>query len=182
MESLNVFFEQTLVGIIFLPICYRNRSSDNSLPGAWGFLKKMISCFLSGSAVNVPVLFQSCPTLSCRNHMNNIHTDRYQMNRAPGNCILKPGMAHFLSSTENECFCMMLAHDLNLSVPPVEILALKDQKALLVKRYDRIDDKGEVTRMDKGKTLGRPGSRCENWPRCSEETIVRLLPSMCSDG
>ncbi len=69
------------------------------------------------------------------------------LNGAPGNCILKPGMIHFLSSIENECFCMMLAHDLNLSVPHVKILEINSQKALLIHRYDRIYDKSAVTRL-----------------------------------
>ena len=69
------------------------------------------------------------------------------LNGAPGNCILKPGMVHFHSSIENEYFCMTLAQDLNLTVPRIEILEIKDQKALLIHRYDRISDKGAVTRL-----------------------------------
>ena len=69
------------------------------------------------------------------------------LNGAPSNYILKPGMLNFPSSIENECFCMMLANDLNLSVPPVKILKEKEQKALLIKRYDRVYDNGSVRRL-----------------------------------
>jgi len=59
-------------------------------------------------------------------------------NGAPSNVILKPGMAHFQSSIENECFCMMLANAIDLNVPPVIIAQKETQKVLLIKRYDRI--------------------------------------------
>jgi len=69
------------------------------------------------------------------------------LNGAPGNFILKPGMLHFQSSIENECFCMMLADALGLPVPTVTILTEKDQKVLLIQRYDRVFDKGSVRRL-----------------------------------
>jgi len=69
------------------------------------------------------------------------------LNGAPSNCILKPGMVHFPSSIENECFCMMLAHDLDLTVAQVRILKKNNQKALLIRRYDRIDVTDTVTRL-----------------------------------
>jgi len=69
------------------------------------------------------------------------------LNGAPGNFILKPRMLHFHSSIENECFCMMLADALALPVPSVKILTEKDQKVLLIQRYDRVFDKGSVRRI-----------------------------------
>ena len=69
------------------------------------------------------------------------------INGAPSNYILKPGMAHFHSSIENECFCMMLANAVHLNVPPVSILRQQRQKALLIKRYDRIYDHDVVKRL-----------------------------------
>ncbi|MCK5082314.1 MAG: type II toxin-antitoxin system HipA family toxin, partial [Candidatus Omnitrophica bacterium] len=69
------------------------------------------------------------------------------LNGAPSNYILKPGMLHFPSSIENECFCMMLADDLNLPVPSVKILKEKEQKALLIKRYDRVYGNDSVRRL-----------------------------------
>ncbi len=59
------------------------------------------------------------------------------LNGAPSNYILKPGMAHFQSSIQNEYFCMMLAGDLGLNVPPVSIVRKGTQEVLLIKRFDR---------------------------------------------
>ncbi len=70
------------------------------------------------------------------------------LNGAPSNCILKPAMAHFRSSIENECFCMMLAGSLNLRVPSVKIIKKEKQKAFFIQRYDRIfDDDDAVIRL-----------------------------------
>lgn len=69
------------------------------------------------------------------------------LNGAPSNCILKSGMAHFHSTIENECFCMMLAGYLNLSVPPVKIIEKEAQKVLLIQRYDRFFDNDAVIRL-----------------------------------
>jgi len=69
------------------------------------------------------------------------------MNGAPSNVILKPAMAHFEFSVENECFCMMLAGALGLTVPPVSIVQAKSQKALLIERYDRYPDNGVIRRI-----------------------------------
>lgn len=69
------------------------------------------------------------------------------LNGAPSNCILKPAMAHFSSSIENECFCMMLAGSLNLRVPFVKIIKKENQKALFIQRYDRIFDDDAVVRL-----------------------------------
>ncbi len=68
-------------------------------------------------------------------------------NGAPSNFILKPGMAHFQSSIENECFCMMLANAIDLNVPPVIIAQKETQKVLLIKRYDRILDNDVPMRL-----------------------------------
>ena len=69
------------------------------------------------------------------------------MNGAPSNFILKPGMAHFQASIENECFCMMLANAIDLNVPPVLIIRKEAQKVLLIKRYDRILDNDVLNRV-----------------------------------
>ncbi|MCP4551044.1 MAG: type II toxin-antitoxin system HipA family toxin, partial [Bacteroidetes bacterium] len=68
-------------------------------------------------------------------------------NGAPSNFILKPGMAHFQSSIENECFCMMLANAVGLNVPPVRIARKEAQKVLLIKRYDRVLDNDVPMRL-----------------------------------
>ncbi|MDA8136732.1 MAG: type II toxin-antitoxin system HipA family toxin [Desulfobacteraceae bacterium] len=69
------------------------------------------------------------------------------MNGAPSNVILKPAMAHFQGSVENECFCMMLAGSVGLNVPPVSIVRRGTQKALVVERYDRRFDNGVLQRI-----------------------------------
>ena len=69
------------------------------------------------------------------------------INGAPSNYILKPGMAHFQSSIENECFCMVLANAIDLNVPPVIITPKETQKVLLIKRYDRILDNDVPMRL-----------------------------------
>jgi len=68
-------------------------------------------------------------------------------NGAPSNFILKPSMAHFQSSIENECFCMMLANAVGLNVPPVRIVRKEAQKVLLIKRYDRVLGNDVLTRL-----------------------------------
>jgi len=69
------------------------------------------------------------------------------LNGAPSNCILKPGIANFNYSVENEYFCMMLAGSLNISVPPVKIIGEKNKTALFVQRYDRFFDKDAIVRL-----------------------------------
>ena len=68
-------------------------------------------------------------------------------NGAPSNYILKPGMAHFQFSIENECFCMMLASAVGLNVPPVQIVQKKNRRVLLIKRYDRIMENDALNRL-----------------------------------
>jgi serine/threonine-protein kinase HipA len=75
------------------------------------------------------------------------HAFYIPINGAPSNFILKPGMAHFHSSIENECFCMMLANALGLNVPPVIIVQKETQKVLLIKRYDRFLDNDVPIRL-----------------------------------
>jgi len=69
------------------------------------------------------------------------------LNGAPSNYILKPGMAHFQFSIQNECFCMMLASDVDLNVPSVSIIRKETQEVLLIKRYDRTLDNGILNRL-----------------------------------
>lgn len=69
------------------------------------------------------------------------------MNSAPSNFILKPALAHFQASIENECFCMILASAVDLNVPPVLIIQKEDQKVLLIKRYDRILNNNVLNRL-----------------------------------
>ena len=55
----------------------------------------------------------------------------------PTTHILKPPIARFLGTTENEAFVMRLAAAAGLDVAPVEAHVVRDRTFLLIERYDR---------------------------------------------
>lgn len=62
--------------------------------------------------------------------------------------ILKPPIARFSGTTENEAFVMRLAAEIGLDVAPVEPRSANGRPFLLVKRYDRYRDaEGLVRRI-----------------------------------
>ncbi|CAN1517227.1 HipA, N-terminal subdomain 1 [Rhabdaerophilaceae bacterium] len=66
----------------------------------------------------------------------------------PTTHILKPPIARFAATTENEAFVMRLAAAIGLDVAPIEPRVVRDRTFLLVRRYDRaIDDEGIVLRI-----------------------------------
>ena len=66
----------------------------------------------------------------------------------PTTHILKPPIARFAATTENEAFVMRLAAAIGLDVAEVEPRIVRGRKFLLVKRYDRtIDKDGSVHRI-----------------------------------
>ncbi|MEZ5933781.1 MAG: type II toxin-antitoxin system HipA family toxin [Alphaproteobacteria bacterium] len=66
----------------------------------------------------------------------------------PTTHILKPPIARFESTTENEAFAMRLASKLGLDVAAVEIRAVAGRPYLLVERYDRtVGSDGFVRRL-----------------------------------
>ena len=66
----------------------------------------------------------------------------------PTTHILKPPIARFKATTENEAFVMRLAASIGLDVAPVEPRVVKDRTFLLVQRYDRtIGVDGNVRRI-----------------------------------
>ena len=66
----------------------------------------------------------------------------------PTTHILKPPIARFESTTENEAFAMRLASKLGLDVAAVEIRVVAGRPYLLVERYDRtVDSDGLVRRL-----------------------------------
>ena len=66
----------------------------------------------------------------------------------PTTHILKPPIARFAATTENEAFAMRLAAAVGLEVAAVEPRLVRDRPFLLVQRYDRIrDDGGRVHRI-----------------------------------
>jgi serine/threonine-protein kinase HipA len=81
----------------------------------------------------------------------------------PTSHILKPPIARFEGTTENEYFCMSLASAIGLNVAAVEMRIVADRPFLLVTRYDRaIGAEGSVTRLhqeDFAQALAIPSHR-----------------------
>lgn len=66
----------------------------------------------------------------------------------PSTHILKPEIARFPSTVENEVFCMRVAKHLGLAVANVETMAINGRKLIVVERYDRIvHPNGSVERL-----------------------------------
>jgi serine/threonine-protein kinase HipA len=66
---------------------------------------------------------------------------------APSTHILKPPIRGIEGSVTNEAFCMRLAAATGLDVPGVTILRTGEVRSLLVERYDRALQKGDVLRI-----------------------------------
>ena len=64
----------------------------------------------------------------------------------PTTHILKPSIARFPATTENEAFVMRLAAAIGLDVAPVEPRVVRDRTFLLVQRYDRALGEGSNPR------------------------------------
>lgn len=81
----------------------------------------------------------------------------------PTSHILKPPIARFAGTTENEYFCMSLARAVGLDVAPVEMRTVQGRYFLLITRYDRATSPAcEVTRLhqeDFAQALGVPSHR-----------------------
>lgn len=81
----------------------------------------------------------------------------------PTSHILKPPIARFAGTTENEYFCMSLARAVGLDVARVEMRRVGERSFLLITRYDRsTGPAGEVTRLhqeDFAQALGVPSHR-----------------------
>lgn len=56
----------------------------------------------------------------------------------PSTHILKPAIAAYPHTVENEAFCMRLAKHLGLPVASVEVSVFEDRELLVVERYDRV--------------------------------------------
>ena len=66
----------------------------------------------------------------------------------PSTHILKPELADYPNTVENEAFCMRVAKHLGLSVAEVETTAIGGRKLIVVERYDRVvGTDGAVTRL-----------------------------------
>lgn len=56
----------------------------------------------------------------------------------PSTHILKPEIAAYPQTVENEVFCMRIAKHLGLAVAEVEMMVVGGRKLLVVERYDRV--------------------------------------------
>ncbi len=66
----------------------------------------------------------------------------------PSTHILKPEIAAYPNTVENEAFCMRIAKHLGLDVAPVETTAAARRKLIVVERYDRlVHSDGSVERL-----------------------------------
>jgi serine/threonine-protein kinase HipA len=66
----------------------------------------------------------------------------------PSTHILKPEIAAYPQTVENEAFCMRVAKHLGLDVAAVETTEIADRKLIVVERYDRaVDAAGSVERI-----------------------------------
>jgi serine/threonine-protein kinase HipA len=66
----------------------------------------------------------------------------------PSTHILKPEIAAYPNTVENEAFCMRVARHLGLDVAPVETTIVSRRKVIVVERYDRIvHHDGSVDRL-----------------------------------
>lgn len=66
----------------------------------------------------------------------------------PSTHILKPEIARFPNTVENEAFCMRVAKHLGLAVANVETATLGGRKLIVVERYDRVvHSDGSVERI-----------------------------------
>jgi serine/threonine-protein kinase HipA len=66
----------------------------------------------------------------------------------PTSHILKPPIARFEGTTENEYFCMTLAAAIGLDVAPVEMRSVAGRPFLLITRYDRAQNAdGQLIRL-----------------------------------
>ena len=81
----------------------------------------------------------------------------------PTSHILKPPIARFEGTTENEYFCMTLAAAIGLDVAPVEMRTVSGRPFLLITRYDRTQNtNGQLIRLhqeDFAQALGIPSQR-----------------------
>ncbi len=69
------------------------------------------------------------------------------VNNKPSTHIIKPAMPRHQDSVFNEFFCMKLAKEVELDVAEVFFGRFEDFTYLLIRRYDRIKNKGVITRV-----------------------------------
>jgi serine/threonine-protein kinase HipA len=104
----------------------------------------------------------------------------------PSTHILKPQIAQYPNTVENEAFCMRVASHLGLDVAKVETIAVDGRPVLVVERYDRaIALDGSVRRIhqeDLCQALGLPpGRKYEQEAGPTLARIADLLQGVASN-
>lgn len=110
----------------------------------------------------------------------------------PSTHILKPEIARFPNTVENEAFCMRLARNLDLPVASIETMTLDGRRIIVVERYDRtLHANGSVERIHQEdfcqatgvlpckKYEEMAGRRCAGSPKSSKRPPVPILWSYC---
>jgi serine/threonine-protein kinase HipA len=80
----------------------------------------------------------------------------------PSTHILKPEIAAYPNTVENEVFCMRVATQLGIPSANVEMMNIADRKLIVVERYDRvIHEDGSVERIHQEDLCQATGTRPE---------------------
>jgi serine/threonine-protein kinase HipA len=66
---------------------------------------------------------------------------------SPSTHIIKPASKSIKGLVENEYFCMQLASSVGIDVPQVSLRTVLAETAYQIKRYDRVEQNGEVKRL-----------------------------------
>lgn len=98
---------------------------------------------LAGAQEKLPVVLREAPG---KNNLNHLEIG-LPKNNIPSSYILKPAISGIEGSVCNEAFCLALARELKLDAATVHIGYAKDKTYLLVERYDRFLDEGQLRRI-----------------------------------
>ena len=97
----------------------------------------------------------------------------------PTTHLLKPGLDRLESTEVNEHLCLTAARNLGLRTAVSELVAFEDQRAVVVERFDRAWDAGELWRLhteDFCQALGRaPADKYQHEGGPSPAEIVEML-------
>ena len=105
----------------------------------------------------------------------------------PSTHILKPEIARYPSTVENEAFCMRVAGHLGLSVASVETTAVNGRKLIVVERFDRvIHADGSIDRLHQEDfcqaTAAHPSQKYEEDGGPSLKRVADILQAVALSG
>jgi serine/threonine-protein kinase HipA len=99
---------------------------------------------LAGAQEKLPVVVKKIKLGNDKEHSFEIGLPK---NNVPSSDILKPEILGVEGSVYNEAFCLALAKELKLSAATAQIGQAKDKTYLLVERYDRFLNNGQLSRL-----------------------------------